>query len=106
MVHGLKDASYKPVTGEEDETCALQLRAKLYRLTEVRPAGPEGGAGGGEAAPSQPQPQPRRDWVECGVGQAKILVPQSRQDGTEPGAAGAGARLGWVGLLCDDGVTG
>ncbi len=28
VVLGLKDASYKPVTGEEEETCALQVRSR------------------------------------------------------------------------------
>lgn len=79
-VQGLKDASYKPLTGEEDEICVLQLRTKLYRLTEINKptqgkaeAGSGGGGGGVASAPVQ------RDWVEAGVGQAKILVPQARE---------------------------
>lgn len=77
-VQGLKDSSYKPLTGEEGETCVLQLRSKLYRLTEVK--GEEGGAGGASSASA-----PRRDWVETGVGQAKILVPLTRDtDATVP----------------------
>ncbi len=74
-VQGLKDASYKPLTGEEDETCALQLRAKLYRLTEIKPKDEGAGGGGGGSSSSAP---PRRDWVETGVGQAKVLVPSAR----------------------------
>eukprot|EP00624_Nannochloropsis_granulata_P004158 evm.model.NODE_3092_length_11637_cov_17.513363.1 len=82
-VQGLKDASYKPLTGEELETCVLQLRSKLYRLTEVKTkedtaaGGGEGGGGGASSSSSAP---PRRDWVETGVGQAKVLKPQSRDD--------------------------
>jgi hypothetical protein len=77
-VQGLKDSSYKPLTGEEGETCVLQLRSKLYRLTEVK--GEEGGAGGASSASAA-----RRDWVETGVGQAKILVPLTRDaDATVP----------------------
>lgn len=122
---GLKDASYKPVTGEEEETCVLQvrrdkrletrstnpsvllhvtdtarlpqphssqyhqrqLRSKLYRLTEVASDGAAAGAsssGGGGGGGG-----PRRDWVECGVGQAKILVPhpQPLEVGQVPAAA-------------------
>lgn len=30
---------------------------------------------------------PRRDWVECGVGQAKILIPQARKSGEDASAA-------------------
>ena len=93
-VQGLKDASYKPLTGEEGETCVLQLRSKLYRLTEVKTkegsaaggGGGEGGGGGGGASSSSPAP--RRDWVETGVGQAKVLVPQSRD-----GSSSAPARV-------------
>lgn len=34
VVPGLKDASYKPVTGEEEETCVLQVRLYWHR-TEI-----------------------------------------------------------------------
>lgn len=78
-VQGLKDASYKPLTGEEGETCVLQLRSKLYRLTEVKMKEDTGAGGGGGGGASSSQ-APRRDWVETGVGQAKVLVPQSRDD--------------------------
>lgn len=65
----------------------IQIRAKLYRLTEVKKTG--GGAAAeslkkkdDDAAEKKPNgeatpPQVRRDWVECGVGPAKILVAKS-----------------------------
>ena len=91
-VQGLKDASYRPLTGEEGETCVLQLRSKLYRLTEVKrkedSAAGGGGGGGGGGGASSSSPAPRRDWVETGVGQAKVLVPQSRD-----GSSSAPARV-------------
>lgn len=59
-----------------------QLRSKLYRLQEIESAASEASKASASASA-----QPRRDWVECGVGQAKILLPQGRESGEEPAAA-------------------
>ena len=52
------------VTGEEDETCVMQLRAKLFRLSVDQSAAAAGSSAGGAAA---------SEWVEVGTGPVKVL---------------------------------
>jgi hypothetical protein len=68
-----------------------QLRSKLYRLAEV-PAPSTATTtttktASASTASTAAGAAPRRDWVECGVGQAKILIPQARESGEDASAA-------------------
>eukprot|EP00588_Corethron_pennatum_P009656 CAMPEP_0194273072 /NCGR_PEP_ID=MMETSP0169-20130528/6479_1 /TAXON_ID=218684 /ORGANISM="Corethron pennatum, Strain L29A3" /LENGTH=391 /DNA_ID=CAMNT_0039015911 /DNA_START=22 /DNA_END=1197 /DNA_ORIENTATION=- len=54
------EATRETSTGEENESCRLQLRCKLYRLD------PEEG-----------------NWIECGVGNARILAAEGKDGKTE-----------------------
>jgi hypothetical protein len=77
-------------TGEEGEECLVQVRAKLYRLTQAQAKAPASGAaasspdgGAGSTAAEAPAPVPAApapaatagmgEWLEVGVGPVRIL---------------------------------
>ena len=65
-------------TGEEGEECLIQVRAKLYRLAQSAPRAASSSPtadvkDGGEANAHPPAPSGPGEWLEVGVGPARLL---------------------------------
>jgi hypothetical protein len=85
-VEGLQDAGYVPLTGEEEETCVLQMRAKLFKL-DLKKRDPEDKSNGA----SEPA---RREWVESGTGPVKVLLRKAAGTLQARASAWSGIRRG------------
>jgi hypothetical protein len=93
-------AAAAQITGEEDEDCLLQVRAKLFRLVQVKhkAVAVEGAGDGDEQSPpvasendstagASAAAASSSEWVEVGVGPLRIL--REKSSGDSSGAAAA-----------------
>lgn len=84
------------LTGEESETCLLQVRAKLFKLVTKLPEKPDSDDDAADTKSRDkrsPESAPAKEWSEVGVGPLRVLKAKESGSDTSSSSSNNGARI-------------